>query len=194
MAFPSPPWHLRGDAWGSVVRATAPGDPAPATWVLGLVSYAPGSTLAYSELLVARLRDPLRGEVTVRDMWVDSEPSREAGRSLWALPKQPAAFDHDPGGLGPVGRHEWTVSLDGSPALRAEVLDLPGAAVPTPVRGSTAQERSDGRTVRASFHGRARVLPCLARWDVAADGPLAWLRGRAPLASFRVRDFRVTFG
>lgn len=194
MAFPSPPWHLRGDAWGSLVRATAPGEQDAATWVVGLVSYAPGSTLDYCELLVARVQDPLRGVVRVRDMWVDSSPSRDAGRALWALPKELAVLERSSGGISPVARHEWTVDVDGSPTLRAEFLDLPGATLPVPVRGATDQARVDGGTTRSSFQGTARVLPCLARWDVEPAGPLGWLSGRAPLASFRVRDFRVTFG
>lgn len=42
--------------------------------------------------------------------------------------------------------------------------------------------------------GSAKSVPCVGRWDFGADGPLAWLHGRRPVASFRMTDFRITFG
>lgn len=193
MAFPSPPWRLCGDAWGSLFRAAAPGEPT-ATWAVGLVAYDRGSTLSYSELVVARVKDPLRGEVEVREMWVDSPTSREAGRALWALPKEMATFHHDAGGLTPLGRHAWRVRRDGAVAVEAEFLDTAVAAVRTPVRGAAVQPRADGTTQRSPMRGSARLVPCLARWEIDPRGPLGWLGDRSPLVSFRVRDFRLTFG
>ena len=42
--------------------------------------------------------------------------------------------------------------------------------------------------------GAARSLPCLGSWDFDADGPLAFLHGRRPVASFRLADCDGSFG
>src|SRR5688500_11963713 len=99
MTFPSPPWRMTGQLWLTLVRTARPGPGGrPAgTYGVALVDYQEGSPLTYGELLVARpvkVEDgPNAGKhVTVTDIWVDSAPSREGGRSLWAVPKELATF------------------------------------------------------------------------------------------------------
>ena len=196
MPFPSPPWPMRGQMWLSLFRARPPEGPH-GLWGAAWVSYQPGSALTYSELLVAR---PVRVEdgrrVTIRDIWVDSVPSRDGGRALWGIPKDLAAFRHDESGLGPVRRTSWSAgTVDGQPIASAQLADATGLApVRLPFRAATWQRRDGGGEVRARMGGRTRALPCLAHWDFSAEGPLGWLAGKQPLASFRLRDFEMDFG
>src|SRR5690242_19335923 len=84
MPFPSPPWQLRAEMWLSVFAVRGSG-----LYGAALADYRPGGVLAYHELLVARLvRDGRHPRVRITDIWVDSEESRDGGRSLWAIPKE----------------------------------------------------------------------------------------------------------
>lgn len=188
--------------WLSLFRVPGGGPDGrpPGVYGVGLVDYQPGSVLTYGELLVARqvtVRAPSAQagkHVTVTDIWVDSVPSRDGGRSLWAVPKELATFT-------------WTRAPGGPmPATRADVADPDGPIASVsfssprlllprvPFSGTTWQPRDDGSSVTESLRGSARSFPCRGTWDFAADGPLGWLHGLRPMASFAMHDFRMTFG
>jgi acetoacetate decarboxylase len=192
MPFPSPPWDLRGQAWLSVFWVAPPGR-TPATHVVGFVSYEAGGALSYSELLVARRHGGLR-RLTIDQIWVDSRASLEGGRALWGIPKEPAEFHHDTSGLGPVRRARWAASAEDRAVASADFADASQLSPRVPFAASLEQPRSGGSATVTGFHGSARSLPCLGHWEFAADGPLSWLAGKQPVASFRVRDFALTFG
>ena len=80
------------------------------------------------------------------------------------------------------------------PVAAATFTGVRGAPLRTPFRFSTSQPREDGSTVLAKVAESAKGLPCLGKWDFAEDGPLSWLRGRSPALSFRLSEFRITFG
>ena len=174
MAFPSPPWRLRGQAWGSLFRATPPAEPT-GLFVVAFVSYGAGSTCEYPELLVARRAEDSSTALTVRDMWVDSATSLEAGRALWSLPKELASFSHDHGAVGPVARHAWRASTSGCTLATGEFVDASALSVRVPLRATTRQP-VPGRSSRvATLAGGTRGLPCLAHWSFAPEGELGWL-------------------
>jgi acetoacetate decarboxylase len=156
------------------------------------VDYGPGSVLIYHELLVARLvGDGRHPRVRITDIWVDSEESRDGGRSLWAIPKDLADLWLQTTG----SRTTFSGVADGQRLADGAFTALPRAAlVRLPFATSTTQERSDGTVVVTPFRGSARSLPCRGRWDFAADGPLGFLHGHRPVASFHLRDARLTFG
>lgn len=192
MAFPSPPWSMRGQVWLSVFHARRPGTPASLHGV-GFVSYEPGSTLTYAELAVGhRVQVGGTRRLHVTDMWVDSEESLEGGRGLWGMPKQSAEFSHDSGGLGPVGRSAWSATAEGLDIATASFADVSRLVPRFPFSGSTWQVRDDGSEALGHLRGSGRALPCLAHWEFDADGPLAWLHGKQPLSSFRIRDFTMS--
>ena len=190
MPFPSPPWRLRAEMWLSLflVRRRLHG--------VAFVDYRTGGVLAYHELLVARLLgDGRHPRVRITDIWVDSEASREGGRSLWAIPKELAELPLRSSRSGARTRATFGGVAAGRTLAAGTFTTLPGAAlVRAPFSTSTSQERSDGSVVVTSFRGSARALPCRGRWDFDADGPLAFLRAGRPLASFHLRDARITFG
>jgi acetoacetate decarboxylase len=200
--YPQAPWHLTGQLFLSLFRLREPVDELrPAgVWGAAFVSYEEPSPLTYSELLVAR-PVPVAGRrlrrVSITDIWVDSPESVAGGRELWAIPKGLCDFAMESVRRGPLSSTEWSATLERRPVAEARFTDLSRAALRTPFRGATWQpgiDDTDGEDRSAVLSGSSRVLPCRARWDFAADGPLGWLRGARPLASFRMADFRLSFG
>jgi acetoacetate decarboxylase len=202
MPFPSPPWQMHAQMWLSLFRVRDSGraDRPDGVYGAAFVSYEQGSPLTYLELLVARLLDARARRVRITDIWVDSPESLAGGRSLWAIPKDLAELDLDDRRLGPTSHTEFAGRVDGQEIASGAFASLPGAALlRTPFRATTSQLRPGvaggaGAEVVTPMAGSARTLPALGSWEFAADGPLAFLHGRAPLASFRLSDVRLRFG
>ncbi|MEU4806305.1 acetoacetate decarboxylase family protein [Actinosynnema sp. NPDC023587] len=190
MSYPAEPWHLTGSLVMSLFTVPAhliPHDHIPlamspitvagrAFACVAFVDYGPDGMLAYQELLVGVLvRHGHRVFVSVPQIWVDSETSLRGGRELWAIPKQRAAF--------------------GQGAALAKVTATNGPKIPgrwsVPLR--TAQ-RLDGCEVltRSQISGKPRFVR--ATWMFPAHGPLGYLAGNTPLASFALADMKLTFG
>jgi acetoacetate decarboxylase len=198
--YPAAPWQMVGQLWLSLFRVGTAVDELRPAGVYGaaFVSYEPGSPLTYSELLVAR---PVRTErqgrrVSITDIWVDSPASVAGGRELWAIPKGLCDFTLDSSHRGPLSSTEWSAGVARRPIASARFTDVSRAAPRLPFRAGTWQpELPEGGGERtAIFRGSAKLLPCRGSWDFAADGPLGWLRGHRPVASFRMADFRMSFG
>lgn len=176
------------------VRTGTPSRPA-GLYGVAFVDYAEGSVLTYRELLVARVvLDGAMPRVQVTDIWVDSEQSRDGGRSLWAIPKELADFHVESRGVGPAARVSCDAAINGSAVAAARFTGARMSLLRTPFWFTLMQEREDGTPVRTAVAGTSRNLPVLGRWDFGADGPLAWLHGRTPVASLHLGDFRLTFG
>jgi hypothetical protein len=201
MTYPPAPWSMHGQLWLSLFRVRAGDHPdrAPGVYGVALVSYETPSPLTYSELLVARPVKAAGGRrVNITDIWVDSQDSLEGGRALWAIPKDLCDFERTTTG-DRVQRTSWSTSLDGVPVASARFTDVSRNAPRVPFKGSTWQQRGvdepgADREVVAELSGSARGLPCRGSWSFDAKGPLAWLAGKRPLASFRMSDFQMSFG
>ena len=198
-SYPPEPWQLQGQLYASaflVPYAEIPVDLPPgcrpvcvgdraivgAVWV----SYEPGGVLSYRELMTTVLvRRGLRPLVTISHIWVDSTVSRDGGRALWGIPKGLASFAFE--GLRFAARDDDGPLATG--ALRP-VLRLP---LRLPVRFSVVQWL-DGRAKVSPVRSTAAVSLASARFEADPSGPLGFLAGRTPLASFALGDFRMTFG
>jgi hypothetical protein len=195
--YPAAPWRLQGQLWVSLFRVAGGDGPAAGRgdglYGAAFVSYEPGSDLAYSELLVARPAGGARVEIL--DIWVDSPASMAGGRELWAIPKGLSDFTLETSHTGPLSRTEWAASAERRPIARARFTDVSRAGVRLPFRSGVRQPGIDGGAPRtAPLRGSSKTLPCRAHWEFAADGPLGWLAGRRPVASFRMAGFRLSFG
>ncbi len=196
---------MNAQMWLSLfrVRDTGRADRPDGLYGAAFVSYEEGSPLTYLELLVARTVDLRARKVRITDIWVDSEESLAGGRSLWAIPKDLAKLELSDRRLGPTSHTEFAGHVDGREIASGQFAALPGASLlRTPFHASTSQLREDPATgsghrvseVVASMTGSSKSFPALATWDFAADGPLGFLHGRRPVASFRLTDLRLTFG
>ena len=197
-SYPQAPWHLVGQMWGTLFAVRGGSGRPGALYAAAFVSYEPGSPLTYSELLVARLLGGTRVEIT--DIWVDSPASRAGGRELWAIPKELAGLRVDTSRTAGLLHTAWTAQVPtGSPSpgtVTAQFTAPSRAGVRLPLRGRTRQPAlAGGGPVRtAPIRGSAEVGPCRAHWDLDAEGPLGWLHEARQLGSFRLRDFRLSFG
>ena len=183
--------------WLSLFRTRegAGADRPPGVYGAAFVSYEEGSPLTYLELLVARLHDARRRQVRITDIWVDSQTSLEGGRSLWAIPKDLAKLELEDSRLGPSAHTRFAGHVDGREIASGEFASLPGASlVRMPFKATTSQLREDGSEVVTPMTGSSKTLPALGTWDFAADGPLGFLHGQRPLASFRLTGLHLTFG
>ena len=154
-------------------------------------SFETGSTIPHRALVVARrVRDDDGRAYRVVDGWADAAAAVDGYGSLFGFPVREGSLDVELGGLGPVGRSEWTATA----VAGAQFADTAGVALRTPLTVVTRQPRPDGPLATATLSGSARSLPCLAVWSVPADGPLGWLARKQPFASFRVRDARLELG
>ena len=201
MTYPPAPWNMHGQLWLSLFRVRDGDHPdrEPGVYGAALVSYEQPSPLTYSEVLVARPVKAAGGRrVNITDIWVDSADSLEGGRALWAIPKDLCDFRRTTSG-GRVQRTSWSTSLAGVPIASARFTDASRIVPRTPFKGSTWQQRpatdtGPDREVVAELKGSARALPCHGSWTFDEQGPLAWLAGKRPLASFRMADFQMSFG
>jgi hypothetical protein len=204
VTYPPEPWALRGQmhvAVWLVPRAGNTSHPVPAGTrrllvagreVVGTawVDYQPVGVLTYRELLVATLvRDGVRPRATITGIWVDSVPSRDGGRALWAIPKDLArfAFSVEPGDFS-AEAHIDDQSIASASVRRG--VRLPGR---WPVRFRVVQDR-DGQPQTTRVRATARIQIGRSDWHFAPDGPLAHLRGLRPRVTVTLADFRMTFG
>lgn len=205
VSYPAAPWPMVGSLWLTVFRlghdVRHPDGSLRPKGVYGaaFVSYDEGSPLTYSELLVARALPASAGKgrtVTVTDIWVDSSASVAGGRELWAIPKGLCDFDLDTSHRGPLSTTAWSASLLRRPIASASFTDVSRAALRTPFKGTTWQPElpEGGGEKGAVLKGTSKALPARARWDFAADGALGFMRDARQLASFRMADFRMSFG
>ncbi|GAB2728950.1 acetoacetate decarboxylase family protein [Nocardioides pakistanensis] len=187
---------MQGHMWLSLFAVRAgTGDRPAGLYGAAFVDYTEPSVLTYRELLLARLvRDGAVPRVHITDIWVDSEASRDGGRSLWAIPKDLAELHVSSREIGPAVRASGDANINGSPIAAARFTAARVPSLRTPFRFTVAQTRDDGTPVVTPVSGTSRNMPVLGHWDFGADGPLAWLHGRQPVASFRLGDFRMTFG
>ncbi|MEV7396605.1 acetoacetate decarboxylase family protein [Aeromicrobium sp. NPDC092404] len=194
--YPAEPWDLHGHAYVGVwllPRGTAPLPAAPSTKAVTLFGrtvvcaaffvYEQPSPLTYDEIMATVLvREGWRPRVSITHIWVNSVPSRDGGRRLWAIPKDLADFE--------VGRHSsYAAQGIGSLAVR-RVRRLPWRL---PLGFRIAQDRA-GTLLVSPVTGRIRLGLATARWTLAADGPLGFLNGRKPLLTIACRPFHLLFG
>jgi hypothetical protein len=183
---PPAPWRLGGPAvvvpaLVPLVRAreVIPDDlqvvpVAPGRTLGGLiaVTYEPGSTLAYSELVVIAglVRSGRRVGGWISHIWVDSQESVNGGRSIWKLPKELADFELD---RPADGTQRFTARANGVTLVRIAAAS-PRAEAPL---GSLVPAISAGEGAHWFTLGRSgmRAGPARVRVEMPSDSPFASL-------------------
>jgi hypothetical protein len=146
-------WHRASPAARARLPPALAGRAGLPVTLGGLISYRHGPVGPYREVFGAPVM--LRGGATlthVAFMAVDSAPSVVGGRANWALPKELARFDGDPGRPGRVTARgdAWAVAVTARARRRA---------VPAHGRFACAQVWPDGavRELAVRIRGRARL-------------------------------------
>jgi hypothetical protein len=199
MTYPAEPWALRGQLHASaflVPLVEIPVDVPPGSTpikigrngIVGViwVDYQAGGILQYRELMTTLILRRGRALLpTITHIWVDSPQSRDGGRALWGIPKELAVFDFE--------GNSFAAHDEVGPLARASVrrlLDLPGR---WPTNFAVAQWL-DGKAKISPVRSRAGLALSKASVEADPTGPLAFLAGRRPFASFSLRDFDMCFG
>lgn len=204
--YPPEPWYLGGALHVSVFLV--PVSDLPASFarprgrrllrigrraIVGVaaVRYVPGGALEYDELLVSVPTVGRGGaRITIPQIWVDSPASRQGGREMWGIPKELADFQRT--GRGQSIRMRMSVderAVAGLHASRGLPL-LPGMRqLALPIL-----QHLDGRRFLSHNRVIGRLSGLRATWRFAADGPLAFLRGRRPLMNVEIHDASIVFG
>ncbi|MGH3951690.1 MAG: acetoacetate decarboxylase family protein [Pseudonocardiaceae bacterium] len=196
--YPPEPWNLAGQAYASAWRLPAERLPelppgirpvivgGHGFVVTAWVDYQEGGLLAYRELMVTVAVRSGRGiAATITHIWVDSPTSMAGGRALWNIPKDLAEFEmaHEP---------TFTASARTADGVIAEAgcRSLAGFPLRAPVGFSVIQEGHKQSPVRIT------ARPGIARssWKIDPGGPLGFLHGHAPFASFALHDLKMRFG
>ncbi len=196
LTYPPEPWDLHGHAHVGVWLVPHRQAPPPhhvGTRQLRLFGrvvvaaaffrYDRPSPLTYDEIMATQLvRDGWRPRVSITHIWVDSPASMAGGRELWAIPKDLAEFER-------VTDRAYTAASIGTLTI-ARLRRLP---IRLPLGFRIAQDR-DGEVLTSPVTGSARIGVAKAFWTFDADGPLAFLSGRRPVATLTVGAFRLLFG
>ncbi len=194
MPYPPAPWKMYGESWNSLFRVKEGDHPDRPKGMYGvmMVRYDDPSPLTYHELLVGRMVD--KEHVTITDIWVDSADSVEGGRALWAIPKELNEYTFEARENTISTKLNAAASIGGRAIASCSFYDVAGAAPRLPFNGRVKQTRDNGEIVTAGLKGSAKIIPCHAKWQFAPEGPLGWLHGKRPVASARMRRFRMDFG
>ena len=197
--YPAEPWDLRGQLHASAflvplheVPVDVPSGCTPVRvgrfGVVGTawVDYGPGGVMQYRELMATLLvRKGARLMPTITHIWVDSSASLAGGRELWGIPKELATFD--------FAGSQFTARDDVGPLAHGTVeriVALPGRWP----SGFRVAQWLGGKPKFSPVHSRSAVELSRATFEADPSGPLAFLAGRTPIASFTLRDFQMDFG
>ncbi len=187
-AFPPEPWRLDGRAVVSfwwVQRKI---------WAAAWAIYGPSSTMAYNELLAARLVGwPWRPAVEVGPIWVDSPASLNGGRTMWAIPKELARLTIECQAESISAQASRSDQLIASCRYRRG-LRLPGRWRVTLETWQPSLLADQPRIVVAHASTRANVSLARADWSIQADGPLGFLSKRSPFLTLILDDCHMIFG
>jgi hypothetical protein len=142
--------------------------------------------MQYRELMATLLvRKGSRIMPTITHIWVDSPASLAGGRELWGIPKELATFDF--AGASLAARDDLGPLAHGTVS---PILALPGRWP----SGFRVAQWLGGKPKFSPVRSRSAVELSRATFEADPSGPLAFLAGRKPIASFTLRDFEMSFG
>ena len=147
------------------------------------VTYEPGSTLSYSELIACAgmVRSGRHAGGWISHIWVDDQQSVNGGRGIWKLPKDLAEFHTD---RRADGSQRFSARANGATLIKL-------AAAPPRVTAPVAAlvpmiSASDGGTQPWFTLGRSSMKagPARVKVEIPPESPFAGLAMRpAPVAS-----------
>lgn len=193
--LPATPWHLQGHAGflqiGLVpvaqVRPLLPAGaevvsviPGHTLHVLAAARYEAGSTLAYSELLVAPalVRTPAGVGLYPMRLYVDDQTSLRGGHAIWNLPKELAEFDWSEQPEAPQGffgkeGNSYQLAIRQGGGLLLEAWWMPRyAAVPVRTRLPVLSQR-DGKLCLWHAAASTRARLATRHMEAPAGSPLS---------------------
>jgi len=212
VAYPPPPWRLRGIMVVSLWRIRQRDLPAelvpkalsPQLWIgravvaTAFAVYETGGVLSYNEFLIAvRVtavgKGTRKGMVHVPHIWVDSPSSTAGARALWAVPKQTAAFEIIDDSV--FSAEAFTASGPIAGLRFTPRLALPGRwPLRTKIAQQNLQNSHASKLEITRVKASARMTTGSAEWAFPGPSPAAFLLGHRPFLSLRLDGMTMGFG
>lgn len=209
MSYPSAPWTLQGDAIQTLqlidikqVRPFIPPEfeiisvlPGKTIGGVYLSNYSSGSTLEYSELIIAPGIVNYGGKIGgwISHIYVDNSDSVAGGREIWSLPKEFADFTWEKVSQNSSQSENTITVSQGNQTLCQLSYHLPNLTFPVPFSGDVFSIKLDSILL---FKGEfsANIGLCSSQLQIPVESPFASLGLERPFLTFYCRNLRLVAG
>lgn len=209
MSYPTAPWTLQGDAIQTLqlidikqVRPFIPPEfeivsvlPGKTIGGVYLSNYSSGSTLQYSELIIAPGIVNYSGKIGgwISHIYVDNFDSVAGGREIWGLPKEIADFTWEKSSQNSSGAENTVIVRQGRQTLCQLKYNIPSFGFSIPFSGDVFSTKSDSIL---SFQGKfaANISLCGSQLQIPIESPFASLGLDQTFLTFYCKNLSLVAG
>ena len=209
MSYPSAPWTLQGYAIQTLqlidiqqVRPFIPPEfeiisvlPGKTIGGVYLSNYSSGSTLEYSELIIAPGIINYSGKVGgwISHIYVDNSESVAGGREIWSLPKELADFTWEKASQNSAKSENMVIVSQGTKTLCQLRYNIPNFSFPVPFSGDVFSTKLNSILL---FKGEfsANIGLCGSQLEIPIESPFASLGLERPFLTFYCKNLRLVAG
>lgn len=209
MSYPSAPWTLQGYAIQTLqlidiklVRPFIPPEfeiisvlPGKTIGGVYLSNYSSGSTLQYSELIIAPGMVNYSGKIGgwISHIYVDNSESVAGGREIWSLPKELADFTWQKANQNSSKLENMVTVSQGSKTLCQLRYNIPSFSFPIPFSSNFFSTKLDSILL---FKGEflVNIGLCGSQIEIPMESPFASLRLERPFLKFYCKNLRLVAG
>ena len=209
MSYPSAPWTLQGYAIQTLqlidiqqVRPFIPPEfeiisvlPGKTIGGVYLSNYSSGSTLEYSELIIAPGIINYSGKVGgwISHIYVDNSESVAGGREIWSLPKELADFTWEKASQNSAKSENMVSVSQGTKTLCQLRYNIPNFSFPVPFSGDVFSTKLNSILL---FKGEfsANIGLCGSQLEIPIESPFASLGLERPFLTFYCKNLRLVAG
>jgi len=209
MSYPSAPWTLQGYAIQTLqlidiqqVRPFIPPEfeiisvlPGKTIGGVYLSNYSSGSTLEYSELIIAPGIINYSGKVGgwISHIYVDNSESVAGGREIWSLPKELADFTWEKASQNSAKSENMVSVSQGTNTLCQLRYNIPNFSFPVPFSGDVFSTKLNSILL---FKGEfsANIGLCGSQLEIPIESPFASLGLERPFLTFYCKNLRLVAG
>lgn len=208
MSYPSAPWTLQGYAIQTLqlidieqVRPFIPPEfeiisvlPGKTIGGVYLSNYSSGSTLEYSELIIAPAIVNYSGiGGWISHIYVDNSESVAGGREIWGLPKELANFTWQKAHQNSSKLENMVTVSQGSKTLYQLSYNIPSFSFPIPFSGDVFSTKLDSILL---FKGEfsANIGLCGSQLEIPIESPFASLSLERPFLTCYCKNLRLVAG
>jgi acetoacetate decarboxylase len=209
MSYPSAPWTLQGYAIQTLqlidILQVRPGIPPefeivsvlPGKTIGGvyLSKYSSGSTLEYSELIIAPGIVNYSGKIGgwISHIYVDNSDSVAGGREIWGLPKELAEFTWSKASPNSSGAKNIVTVSQGKQTLCQLNYNIPSFSFPLPFSGDVFSKKLNSILL---FKGdfTANIGLGSSQLQIPLESPFASLGLDRPFLTFYCKSLDLVAG
>ncbi|MGC1393627.1 MAG: acetoacetate decarboxylase family protein [Coleofasciculaceae cyanobacterium] len=209
MSYPSAPWTLQGYAIQTLqlidinqVRPFIPPEfeiisvlPGKTIGGVYLSNYTSGSTLEYSELIIAPGIVNYSGKIGgwISHIYVDNSESVAGGREIWSLPKEFADFTWQKAHQNSSKLENMITVSQGTKTLCQLKYNIPSFSFPIPFSGDVFSTKLDSILL---FKGEfsANIGLCSSQLEIPIASPFVSIGLERPFLTCYCKNLRLVAG